>query len=169
MNAKVALLVIMVTCGAGAYWDLTGQGAPLARLMQPAQAAADDGRHGGILELAVARDITQCRRKGQITAFVFTVDHSSACVKLERLIGQFAQIRPDVAFRFIDVTDLLGAQGDWREYVGADVRTVPHVMLYDADRCLIAADEKDDKDGLKLLYQWIAKEHERCGSGGKGE
>lgn len=166
MNAKAALLVIMATCGAGAYLDLTGQRAPLARLMQPAQASASSSHgYGGIVELAPGADVTECRQRGRVTVFVFGVDHSSACGKLQRLIGQFVQIRPDVAFRFVDVTDLMGLEGEWRERLGADVRTVPHVMIYDADRRLIAADEKDDKDGLKLLYTWIAKEHERCGSG----
>ncbi|MCY2929562.1 MAG: hypothetical protein NTV86_08730 [Planctomycetota bacterium] len=169
MNAKAVLFVIMVTCGAGAYWDLTGQRAPLARLMQPRQAGAAEGGYGGILELAPGESITECRQKGRITVFVFTLTRSMACVKLQNLIGQFAQIRPDVAFRFVDVSDLQGQEGDWREYLGVDVRTVPHVMIYDADRRLIAGDEKDGKDGLKLLYEWIGKEHERYGSGGQGE
>ena len=167
MNAKAVLLVIMATCGAGAYLDLTGQRAPLTRLMEPGEGAAQG--FGGILELAPGANVTECRQRGRVTVFVFTVNHSSACAKLEHLIGQFAQIRPDVAFRFVDVSELRGAEGDWREYLGADVRTVPHVMIYDADRRLIAADEKDDKEALKLLYQWISKEHERRGSGSRDE
>ncbi|MEI7835457.1 MAG: hypothetical protein WCK05_03500 [Planctomycetota bacterium] len=168
MNAKAVLLVIMAACGAGAYFDLTGQRAPLARLMQPAEAAGNRG-YGGIVELAVGGDITECRQSGRVTVFVFTVSRSSVCGKLQNLIGQFVQIRPDVAFRFIDITDLQEAEGDWREYLGADVRTVPHVMIYDAQRRLIAEDKKDDKDGLKLLYTWISKEHERLGSSGQRE
>jgi hypothetical protein len=163
MNPKLVILTLLVASGAGAYFHVTGQRAPLQRLLERPISPPEQG-YGGILELGLGEDITQCRDIGRITVFVFTAHGSSACHKLQNLIGQFIPIRPDVAFRFVDITDLQGLEGDWRGFLGVDIGSLPHVMIYDARGQLIAGDQRKGRDGLRLLYEWISQEHQRYGS-----
>ena len=115
---------------------------------------------GGILLADQNTPVESQLEAGRVNVFVFSGRWCPACRRLERNIKRFAGTRPDVAFKFLETNDRWHAQ--------YNIRTVPHVIMFDADGKQIVADSGNDKSAYQALYRWMGEETERARSGQRG-
>lgn len=122
-------------------------------LQQPPKPAA--GTPSAAASAKRARDSFESQlQPGRINVFVVTGQWCPACRKLEKYIKRFVGLRPDVAFKFVELNDRLAAE--------QNVATIPHVAIYDASGKQLATDAGDDKTAYKMLYRWMNDETKRA-------
>ena len=102
-------------------------------------------------------DINELSSYGQVTVVDFYVSWCSACKRLSSDYKKFLKARPDVAIRRVKMKDKWNEQWAMQKY-GLDIKTTPHVLIFDAEGRLIVQDAGGDKSGLKLLYKWMSEE-----------
>ena len=166
MKAKVGVVIVLAVCAAGAYRKMTARASPLERMMEAPSSFGPGGR-GGISYATPGPLLSNYCEPGRITVFAFTSDRCPGCQQLKTLLGTFTGLRPDVAVRIVDLGD--NWSGDYRTMYGINLRSVPHVMIYDAAGELVAGDD-GDKAGLDLLCEWmnaeVRRRAEQRGAGG---
>ena len=140
----------------GAYRHLAAGPPAMEELLRPTSVVGLN-RAAGIAEIIPGPDLSKHCEWGRVTVFAFYSNTCSGCRRLLHDISRFAELRPDVAFRLID----LGA--DWhsrdcRQLYGIELRSIPHVVIYSSGGKRIAADQGLDKQGLELLYGWMNTE-----------
>ena len=155
------LLLILAIAG-GAYYFLE-PASSLDLLMEPATAAVDPERAG--LEIiseggGPGFDVGDLAEPGLFTIVEFYTEACPACKKLRGHYTQFLPLRSDVAVRRVRLPDRWGSGFVAREY-GVNVKGTPHVIIYDPNGELIAADEGMDKGAYKLLYKWLDAEFKK--------
>jgi len=156
MNGKVILCLLIVACAVGAYVQMTAGPAPLETLLKTA-GAAPGYAHGDIQMIEPGPSVERFCEPGRITVFAFVSDSCPGCRKIRGHVQDHARQRPDVAIRLIDV-GYRWRSDDCRARYGVNIYSVPHVLIYDAEGNLLAADDGRDKDGLELLYDWMNAE-----------
>lgn len=159
MKSNIVILAMLAAGCVGAYWQLTKNAPALAELMARPESIPDSST-AGVGEIEAGPELAEHCELGCVTVFVFYSDSCPASSRLREHIGRFSEIRRDVAFRMIDLGGRWGG-GDYEAIYGVKIRSMPHVMIYDAEAHLVAGDEGRDKDGLELLYDWMNAEIER--------
>jgi len=168
MKKIVLVLVLLTACGYGAYRHLTAPPPPLVRLARVPE-TFPTGSQGGIRQILPTGEIGGHRVPGRHTVIVVSATWCGPCQSLAGYLRDFAVQRPDVAIRKIDV-DEAGGWDAVRQKCKINLQGVPHVIIYDADGELVAQDVGKEKDGLKLLNEWLNHElqqaYERRTGGG---
>lgn len=100
---------------------------------------------------------------GVFTIVYFHDDQCPGCMKLDKDLVDFSQVRPDVAIRKVRMR----VDGDayWtaiRDYQWK-IYASPCILIFGTNGKLIAADIGTDYDGTELLYKWMKKELEKAG------
>ena len=167
MKAKVAVVVVLAVCAVGAYRKMTARASPLERVME-VPSSFGSGSRGGISYAIPGPALRNYCEPGRTTVFAFTSDRCPGCRQLKTLFGALTGLRPDVAVRIVDLGD--NWSGDYRTMYGINLRSVPHVMIYDDAGELVAGDDGGDKAGLDLLCEWmnaeVRRRAQRRGPGG---
>ena len=132
----------------------------VASQLRPTAEAVPVAGRAGIVPADQHAPIESQLEPGRINVFVFSGRWCPACRRLERNIKRFAGVRPDVAFKFLETNDRWRAQ--------YNIRTVPHVVMFDVSGNRIAADFGEDKSAYQSLYGWMGDETERVHSGRRG-
>ena len=159
MKRKTIMIVALLVCAVGAWYHFTGGPPPLVSLMQtPATVSAETGPD--IRTIEPGQDLAQWCEPGRITIFAFMSDSCSACRMTKSRLRELAGRRPDVAVRLIDLGRRWHRVNCMERY-GINLRSIPHVMIYDADGESMAADYGRNKAGFELLCKWMAAERHR--------
>lgn len=160
MNGKVIFWLVLIACAVGAYFHWTGDPPALEQLTAaPGEAPATS--IAGLEQIAAGSDLTEYCEAGRNTVFVFHTRQCPACAKLNNHLRRFVKVRPDTAFRLVNLDRYWRQGADYRKLYGISLRSVPHVMIYNRHGKLIAGDDGKDKAGLKLLYEWMNAESRR--------
>lgn len=100
----------------------------------------------------------QLAESGVISVVYFYDENCPSCRNLDRNLADFLRMRPDVAVRKVRVgpneSDYAKANRDyrWRVFMS------PCILIFGKDGRLIAADDRTDTTGQKLLYKWMNEE-----------
>lgn len=165
MKAKILLILVLGVCVWGAVRHFYTPSDAVARLAT-VPGRIPSGSQGGMADIPPGYDLERQCEDGRTTVFVVAQSTCSNCRTLESHLKQFLVLRPDVAIRFIRLGD------SWKQDrlagMGVNVLSVPHVLIYDGDGDLVAADDGRNKDGLNLLWRWMSTEIRKrtVGSGG---
>jgi len=159
MNVKIILGLLMLAGAGGAVYNFTGDPAPLEQLLTVPETAFDPG-YRDIETIVPEADLSRSAEPGRITVFVFTSDSCPCCEKLDRFLRMLTGRRGDVAVRRIDLGYRWSSRQVRVDY-GINIATVPHIVIYGADRELLARDDGQDKTGLELLCEWVNTELRR--------
>ena len=105
-------------------------------------------------------DIQALAEPGLFTVVEFYTDTCPGCRQLGQQYRKFLTLRPDVAVRRVHLSD------HWNPYTvsllyGVDVAATPHVIIYNPQGSVVAADSGTDKRGFELLYQWLNDEYKK--------
>ncbi len=155
MKVKILVSVMLLAGAAGAVVRYACPPPPIDILMVTPKSARN--AEGGMETVEVGQSPDTCRQPGHLTAVIYTSDLCSACRKLERHLGSLLIMRPDVVVRRVDLGKQWNRLECKRAY-GVDIRSVPHVVLFDAEGTVLARDDGHDKAGLELLYKWMNAE-----------
>jgi len=155
MKAKIIIILVLGVCVWGAVRHFYTPSDAIARLIA-APGRIPSGSRGGMANIPPAYDLERQCEDGRTTVFVVTQSTCSNCRTLESHLAQFLVLRPDVAIRFLRLGDQW--KQDQLEGMGINVRSVPHVLIYDGEGDLVAADDGLDKDGLNTLWRWMSTE-----------
>ena len=158
MKIKIIVTVMLLAGAAGAVVQYASAPPPIDVLMTTPKSAGT--AEGGMETVEVGQSPDTCRQPAHITVVAYTSDLCPACRKLERHLASLVAMRPDVAVRRVDLGNRWSRLECKKQY-GIDVRSVPHVVLFDADGNLLAQDQGRDKAGLELLYEWMNAELKR--------
>ena len=155
MKTKIVIILVLGVCVWGAVRHVYTPSDAVARLTA-VPGRFPSGSRGGMADVPPGSDLDRQCEEGRTTVFVVSQSTCSNCRTLEGHLKQFLVLRPDVAIRFIR----LGDQWKQDRLAGMDinVRSVPHVLIYDGEGDLVAADDGLDKAGLNLLWRWISTE-----------
>ena len=158
MNIRIIVVVLLAAAAAGAVVQMTSAPPPMDVLMaEPDSALANEP---GIEVVKAGPDPGAACEPAHITVLAYTSDSCPGCRKLKNHLARLLAIRPDVAVRMVDLGHRWGGL-DYKSLYGTEIRSVPHILLFDADGNLVAADDAKDKDGLELLYEWLNAEINR--------
>jgi len=160
MKAKLVILALLAACGYGAYRHYTA-GPSAAQALQHVSSIAPGFGSGDMAVIEPGQDLESWREPGRITIIAFVSDHCSAWVQAKPQWRSLLRRRPDAAIRLVD----LGRnwkRADGKAKYGQNIRTLPHVLVYDAAGKLLAADNGLSKDGLSAVEEWIVFERNRA-------
>jgi thiol-disulfide isomerase/thioredoxin len=115
------------------------------------------GGTGGMESFQPSRELSNYRQPNRHTVFIFSANWCPGCRSLEGYLPAFLEARKDVAIRHISVDDPY-VSARVTQAAGVKLRSIPHVVIYDADGNIAAADDGSDKSGLETLIQWINDE-----------
>jgi len=147
---RFAVLVVLGCAGwAGYTYFLAPE--PLEALAEVPD-APPAGSVGGIVDVSYTPGPIG-PEPGRHTIIEFYTTRCPGCRRLSRYLDDFSRRRPDVAIRKVKLDREAAEQ--------FNVRTVPHVIIYDADGKLLAQDSGSDKAGLDLLQEWMQEEARR--------
>jgi len=151
------ILILLVIAGAAySYLKIDA----LASLLESADVAQVSDQ-SGIKTLKTSGgsnfDVQDLAVYGQVTVVDFYVSWCSACKKLAADYKRFTKARPDVVIRHVKMKDKWNERWAKAQY-GLDIKTTPHVLIFDAEGRLLTQDQGNDKQGLKLLYKWMDAE-----------
>ena len=121
---------------------------------------------GGFAHLSPTQPLPAYRQTGRHTVFIFSAQWCPGCRSLEAQLPHFLDLRPDVAVRHISVDDPAASQRVVAA-TGVKLRSIPHVVIYNADGDLAAEDDGSDKTGLETLVKWMNDELQREAAGGR--
>ena len=93
---------------------------------------------------------------GRSTVFILSEAWCPACKTLEKHLKRFSAVRPDVSVKY------LKADSYWRKKY--NIKSIPHVVIFDEDATLVAADNGPDKSAYNYLYRWMNQELGRLGA-----
>ena len=155
MKIKILVGVLLIAGAAGAVMKLAAAPPPIDILLARPKSAA--GRAPGIVAVDAGPVPAACREPAHITVLAYTSDSCPGCRKLTTHLARLVQMRPDVAVRIVDLGQRWGGM-DYKNLYGIELRTVPHILLFDAEGQLLAEDKGRDKAGLNLLYDWLNAE-----------
>ena len=155
MKVKILVSVMLLAGAAGAVVRYACPSPPIDILTVTPKSA----RHlvGGMETVEVGQSPETCRQPGHITVVTYTSDLCSACRKLKRHLKSLLIMRPDVAVRRVNLGALWNRL-ECRKRYGVDIRSVPHVVIFDAEGNVLARDDGQNKGGLELLYTWMNAE-----------
>jgi len=156
MIGKLFVFVALTACAIGAYYRLADARDSIDVLMDLPEDFPPSSVPG-IAETVPGTVLRASCEPGRITVFVFYSDSEAGCLSLRRHVRTLADLRPDVAFRMVD----LGEHWQGKNYnarFGIWLGGVPHVAIYDTKGRLLAGDHGPDKSGLDLLYDWLKEE-----------
>jgi len=131
-----------------------------------AQIPTNPGGTGGITTIEPSRELANYCEPNRHTVFIFTADWCPGCRSLEAYLPGFLELRKDVAIRQIRVDDARVSETVTR-VSGVKLRSIPHVVIYDAQGNIAAADDGNDKSGLEMLMKWIQDESNKARGGGQ--
>lgn len=158
MKMKIFVAVSLMAGVAGAVVHLTTAPPPIDILLVRPKSAGEKVPGTAIVDPGPVP--AACREPSHITVLAYTSDSCPACIKLKTHLEGLLRMRPDVAVRIVDVGKRWGGM-DYKNLYGIELRTVPHILIFDAEGELLAEDRGRDKAGLKLLYEWINAELRR--------
>ena len=78
----------------------------------------------------------------------------SACTRLKKNYDRFLPLRPDVAIRRVKLPDNWNVR-DASEKYSVDIRSTPHILIFDKYGSLMVEDKGTDKSGYITLQKWI--------------
>ena len=105
----------------------------------------------------MAFDVNELAVPGQVTVVDFYVSWCRGCRKLSADYKTFINVRPDVAIRRVKMKDKWNTLWAKKQY-GLDIATTPHVLIFDSEGKVLVQDLGNNKQGLKMLYEWMNKE-----------
>ena len=155
------ILMILIAAGA-AYYLLKPDLLPA--LLESADSSQVDSQSGIKDRSTVGGagfDVNELSAYGQVTVVDFNVSWCSACKRLAKDYQKFLKARPDVAIRSVKMKDKWNEKWALERY-SLDIKTTPHILIFDAQGRLITQDIGSDKAGLKLLYKWMSEEVNRA-------
>jgi len=158
MSGKLVILGLLTACATGAYVRFGAISSRLGHLMQAPEAVP---RLGGAQGLRPQHRLEAYCLPGRATVFLFVRENDPACQTVLNTVRDLCRLRPDVAVRLI----LFDGGWDVRRYLARNsisLRSVPHVLIYDWDGKLVAADRGQVKNGTTLLLAWAAAERRRA-------
>ena len=158
MNIKILVVVLLLAGVAGAVVQLTSSPPPMDVLL--ARPDPKPTSEPGVKVIEAGPDPAASAVPSHITVLAYTSDSCPGCRKLAKHVASLVSRRPDVAVRLVDLGHRWGNQ-DYTSLYGTEIRSVPHVLIFDADGDLLAGDDGKDKAGLKLLYEWMNAEIKR--------
>ena len=158
MKVKILVGVMLFAGAAGAVIKYVSGPPPIEVLMTPPKSAGD--REGGTLQIDAGPVPADCSEPSHITVLAYTSDACDGCVKLKGHLRKLVARRPDVAVRLVDLGKAWHGV-DYKSLYGIDLRSVPHVVLFDAEGKVLAEDNSSGKAGLELLYEWMNAEMKR--------
>jgi len=156
MKVRILVGVMLLAGAAGAVVQYVAEAPPIEVLMAPPKSPGE----GRVLQIDAGPVPADCSEPSHITVLAYTSDACGGCVKLKGHLRKLVALRPDVAVRLVD----LGRKWhgvDYKSLYGIELRSVPHVVLFDADGKVLAQDSASDKAGLELLYEWMNAELKR--------
>jgi len=149
--------IFLIVFVAGIYW-LVKPPAELAALMQAQEVDTEysgikdvDARDGDYL------DLSSLAHSGLVTVVALHTPSCPGCRSLDGNLKRFLSVRPDVAVRWVQVSDNWGPSLVRRQF-GIEMNVTPHVRLYNVEQQLIAADQGKSRDGANLLHEWMNSE-----------
>lgn len=152
------IIFIILIIGGGLYYFLKPDLLPdLLESADYAQVNSQSGIQDRSTVGGSGFNINELSSYGQITVVDFYVSWCSACKKLSADYTKFLKARPDVAIRRVKMKDKWDEAWAMQNY-GLDIKTTPHILIFDSEGRLIVQDEGGDKRGLKLLYKWMSEE-----------
>jgi hypothetical protein len=152
--SRLLILTTIVFCGLFGFRHITSaQG--YARLTKVPENL--DGP-GGFSRLAPTDKLDTYVRPGHHTVFIFSAAWCPACRALEGHLPHFLELRPDVVVRMISIDD---PQRSAIHATGVNLRSIPHVVIYDADGKRVAADDGSDKSAHEMLIRWMNDEFQK--------
>ena len=158
MNIKILVVVLLLAGVAGAVVQLTSSPPPMDVLL--AEPGSNTTSPPAVRTVKAGPVPAAACEPSHITVLVYTSDSCGGCRKLKTHVKSLVSIRPDVAVRLVDL-GLRWGNLDYESLYGTKIRSVPHVLIFDADGDLLAADDGKDKAALKLLYEWMNAELKR--------
>jgi hypothetical protein len=162
MKKAVVIVVALGLCGYFAQRHFAAASACRKLADVPIVAQGE----GGFEHLCPTQPLTAYRVNGRHTVFIFSAQWCPGCRSLEAQLPHFLELRRDVAIRHISVDDPAASR---RAVEATDVklRSIPHVVIYNADGELAAEDDGSDKSGLQTLVKWMNDELQREAAGGR--
>lgn len=130
-------------------------------LMTPVARHAEVQAGDRFVEVAPSRfPITpkELAEPGMITIVYFHDETCPGCIKLDRDLADFRQVRPDVAVRKVRITLNGDAYYEAIKNYQWEIYAAPFILIFGKDGKLIAADEKTNFAGQDLLEEWIGEE-----------
>jgi len=158
MSVRILVVVLLVAAAAGAVYQWTTPPDPMDVLL--AEPDPDVEGEPGIEVIKPGPDPADACEPSHVTVLAYSSDSCPGCRKLKKHLKRLLAIRPDVAVRIVDLGHRWGGK-DYKSLYGTEIRSVPHILLFDADGNLLAEDDGRDKDGLKVLYKWLNAEIRR--------
>jgi thioredoxin-related protein len=164
-------LLFLILAASGALFALPEDTASALERLTELPPVADPRMAETTLEAVydAGASFEQLARPGGYTVIDVTAEHCAPCKQLDERWSSFLTKRPDVAV--LKVTAFSGQisfssveEGDrWAERQDAmrdayDVASTPHIVIFDGDGEVVAADDGSDKAGLELLRAWMDAE-----------
>jgi len=127
----------------------------LQQLMQPVNGVGrlehldpDPADHFAVTELA---------EPDRVTIIEFYTESCLGCRRLKAHYRKFLPLRPDIMVKRVRMPD--NWTPDWAyNRFHLNIAATPHILIFDANGKLVAADTGFDKDGFDLLYKWMNAE-----------
>jgi thiol-disulfide isomerase/thioredoxin len=148
---KPIAAVVLLACAGWAVYAYALAPEPLEALAEVPE-SPPAGSVGGIVDVSYTPGPI-VPEPGRHTVIEFYTLRCPGCRRLSRYLDDFSRRRPDVAIRTVKLDREAAAQ--------FEVRSVPHVLIYDSDGDLVVADRGRDKAGLDLLQEWMQQEARR--------
>lgn len=98
---------------------------------------------------------------GQVTVVDFYVSKCPACKQLTKNHQRLLKVRPDLAIRRVRMKDKWTSQWAQERY-DLDIKSTPHVIIFDAQGEVIIQDDGNYKGGYKYLFKWLNEELNRA-------
>jgi thiol-disulfide isomerase/thioredoxin len=162
MKKAIVIVIALGLCGYFAQRRIAAASA-CRKLADVPMAPQGDG---GFEHLCPTQPLAAYRQSGRHTVFIFSAQWCPGCRSLEVQLPHFLELRHDVAIRHISVDDPAASQRAV-EATGVKLRSIPHVVIYNADGELAAEDDGSDKAGLEALVKWMNDELQREAAGGR--
>jgi thiol-disulfide isomerase/thioredoxin len=166
MKKAIVIVIALGLCGYFAQRRIAAASACRKLADVPAAAAAVAQADGGFAHLCPTQPLAAYRQSGRHTVFIFSAQWCPGCRSLEAQLPHFLELRRDVAIRHISVDDPAASQRAV-EASGVKLRSIPHVVIYNADGELAAEDDGSDKAGLETLVKWMNDELQREAAGAR--
>lgn len=116
---------------------------------------------GGILDSREQRDaefnVNNIAERGNVTVVEFYTDKCTGCIRLHQHFKKFLNVRSDVVVKQVRMPDNWSVDWAKRQY-GLAIGSTPHIFIFDELGNVIANDDGNNKDGFKLLYEWMNAE-----------
>lgn len=153
MNIKIIVLIAVI---AGlVHFSLPES--KLDILMKESNAELEGGIFASREQRGAKFDINNITERGNVTVVEFYTDKCTGCIRLHQHFIKFLNVRSDVVVKQVHMPDSWSVEWAKRQY-GLAIGSTPHIYIFDALGNVIENDDGNNKDGFKLLYEWMDAE-----------